>query len=348
MAYDKSSGGCTPITAKIKRTTQGGVVQPLLNMGAPVKMKATSPAKNTAARQKANEARIESRKASDAAKADAKKATELKKAKELSSKEFITNKRGREVKNPKYQAPSVQPAGKTSGNTGSQKSNRALKDVLERKGIDVSSYKGDTRPKMKKGTYRYAKASLPGLDGIISKRNKATKGSAEYNRYQNQINKAYGVGPTNRSTKEKTVSTIKPKVTIETKKPTADTKISIKPTSKVTDKKAAKKATNKTRRAEKVRQKAKDALESGNTQKALRLKRREARINKRAAKQADKAIEPKKTTRKSPAKQTAKQQQQKQRREKDTARANFIKKELQSGKLKDGKKNPPKVKRVYK
>lgn len=36
----------TPITAKIKRTSQGGVItQPILNMGAPVKMKASSPAK---------------------------------------------------------------------------------------------------------------------------------------------------------------------------------------------------------------------------------------------------------------------------------------------------------------
>ena len=55
MAYDKKSSGCTPITAKIKRTTQGGVVQPLLNVGAPVKMKEASPAKNRLNRQKSNE-----------------------------------------------------------------------------------------------------------------------------------------------------------------------------------------------------------------------------------------------------------------------------------------------------
>ena len=46
MAYKQK--GCAPVTAKIKRTTQGGMVQqPLLNMGAPVKMKMTSPAKQT-------------------------------------------------------------------------------------------------------------------------------------------------------------------------------------------------------------------------------------------------------------------------------------------------------------
>ncbi len=282
MAYDKSSSGCTPITAKIKRTTKGGVVQPLLNMGAPVKMKASSPA---------------------------------------------------------------QPVKGTSGNkTGSTKANRELKDVLERKGIDVSSYKGDTRGKMKKGTYRYAKASQPKLDSIISKRNKATKGSAEYNRYQNQINKAYGVGPTNRSTTEKTTSTIKPKVTIESKKPTADVLTTPK-ASKITNEKAAKRSARKTSRAQKTREKGIEALESGNTAKARRLYKREQRIKKRAAKQADKAIEPKKP---SAAKQTAKQQQQKEKREKALAKAKFIKKAEKKGNLKELKKNPPKVKRVYK
>jgi len=45
MAYKQK--GCSPITAKIKRTTQGGMVtQPILNMGAPVKMKMSSPAKD--------------------------------------------------------------------------------------------------------------------------------------------------------------------------------------------------------------------------------------------------------------------------------------------------------------
>ena len=34
-----------PITAKIKRTTKGGITQPILNMGAPVKMTARAPSK---------------------------------------------------------------------------------------------------------------------------------------------------------------------------------------------------------------------------------------------------------------------------------------------------------------
>ena len=39
----------TPITAKIKRTTKGGITHPLLNVGAPIKMKMSSPAKQTVA-----------------------------------------------------------------------------------------------------------------------------------------------------------------------------------------------------------------------------------------------------------------------------------------------------------
>ena len=45
----------TPITSKIKRTTKGGMVQqPLLNMGAPVKMKMSSPAKQGGKNNKRN------------------------------------------------------------------------------------------------------------------------------------------------------------------------------------------------------------------------------------------------------------------------------------------------------
>jgi hypothetical protein len=63
MAY-KSKGGCTPITAKIQKTTKGGITQPLLNVGAPVKMKMTSPAKQggrprVAAKPKAEEKQSE-------------------------------------------------------------------------------------------------------------------------------------------------------------------------------------------------------------------------------------------------------------------------------------------------
>ena len=106
----------TPITAKIKRTTKGGITQPLLNVGGPVKMKASvpAPAKNSRNRQKANESRQKSRAASDLQKAEAIKANKLKKANELSSKEFIYNKRGRKVKNPDYKTPETTTAAVTT------------------------------------------------------------------------------------------------------------------------------------------------------------------------------------------------------------------------------------------
>lgn len=288
--------GPTPITAKLKRTTKGGIVQPeLKTLQSPAqkalvgkqhnlpqhlkdKIKAApeSPAKNRANRAAANEYRIKARAAAGAAKEGARKALELKKTEELASKEFISNRRGRKVKNPAYQAQTIQPVKQISGNkTGSTKANRELKDVLERKGIDVSSYKGDTRGKMKKGTYRYAKASQPGLDGIISKRNKAMKGTAEYNRYQNQINKAYGVGPTNRSTTEKTVSTIKPKTT-KTSKPTTSTEI-----------KNTTKKTTTSAKASKLRTKGEKALAEGKIEKAGRLRKRYDRKTKRDKRKAE-------------------------------------------------------------
>ena len=132
MAYDKKSSGCTPITAKIKKTTQGGMVtQPLLNMGAPVKMKVPSPAKdNRANRAAANESRRKIRAAQGAAKEGAKKALELKEAKELASKEFISNKRGRKVKNPAYQAQTIQPVKdtKSSKSSGASMTPYSVKD----------------------------------------------------------------------------------------------------------------------------------------------------------------------------------------------------------------------------
>ena len=45
----------TPITARIKRTTKGGITQPILNMGAPVQMKAPSIAKQITGKLKPGE-----------------------------------------------------------------------------------------------------------------------------------------------------------------------------------------------------------------------------------------------------------------------------------------------------
>ena len=255
MAY-KSKGGCTPITAKIQKTTKGGITQPLLNVGGPVKMKASvpAPAKNASNRQKANESRQKSRAASDLQKAEVVKAAKLKKQQEFASKEFITNKRGRKIKNPKY-------TGATNPTTSTVES---------------------AEKKTGKGTYAYAKKNNTNLDSVISKRNKATKGSAEYNRYQNQINKAYGKGPTNRDTTVKSSSTITPKVTIESKKPTADVTITVKPKAKVAPK--SKTEVRKTAKVNKKLSQAAEARAAGNEKKALRKEKAAQRKASRLAK----------------------------------------------------------------
>lgn len=263
----------TPITAKIQKTTKGGVVQPVLNVG-----KVDSPAKWVGGSYNLGYSKPT-------------KEESKKEKKSFNIYDYAASKGA-------YDGAKAATSSSNNGklNTGSKEGNLKLKDVLERKGLDVSGYKGDTRPKMEKGTYRYAKAANADLDNIISKRNKATKGSAEYNRYQNQINKAYGVGPTNRSTTEKSVSATKtPKVSIETKQPTASTEIkpqTKKSTVKVDPKKAAK-VENISRRADKTRAKGEAALAAGDVKKAQRLRKRYDRQEARASRQADKAIEPK-------------------------------------------------------
>lgn len=248
MAYKQK--GFMPITAKLQQTTKGGMVQePLLNMGAPVKPSATPPVgKLTSSdnRAQSNKSRAAANKAKETAKAAAEKAFIEKKAKDLASKEFVTNSRGRKIKNPKYQG--------------------ASKDA-----------------ETKKSTYTSAKASEPGLDNIISKRNNATKGTAEYNRYQNQINKAYGTGPTNRSTTEKTASTITPKktVSIETKGPKAEIKtIKTAPKAETTTGKEIKSA-REAFRAGDITKKQKKAVIGEE-----RAMRKDARANKKAERMA--------------------------------------------------------------
>lgn len=274
MAYDKKSSGCTPITAKIKKTTQGGMVtQPLLNMGAPVKMKLSSPAKNAANRAAANEARVKARAAAEAAKAGANKALELKKAKELASKEFIPNKRGRKVKNPAYQAQTIQPVKdtKSSESSGASMTPYSVKDG--------------------KGIIHGPKVSY---DMAYKNRDMKTYGGmnkAEYIKESKRQTKSFeSTGKFDAPKPPKKQKTdVAPKteaISIETNNPTVSPDVSTP--------KPAKKAVNKTARAARVRQKGIDALANGNSAKALRLKRREARINKRAEKQEAKTIESKK------------------------------------------------------
>ena len=74
-------------------------------------------------------------------------------------------------------------------NQGTQKP--PVKRTTESKAAEEAPASSKPKP----GTYAYAKSRNPNLDKLIAERKKYPKGSADYNRVQNQINRAYGTGP---------------------------------------------------------------------------------------------------------------------------------------------------------
>ena len=233
----------TPITARILRTTKGGITQPILNMGAAVgKMKAPSAL-----------------------------------TKKLKPGEGVLKS------SPKSSAGNFEPAG-------------------EQKDFIPYAFRQDSK---------IGGGSHSGVKGKMGSDNR----KAEYDKkgwaYDETISKA-SVKKANPRPKVKAANTIKAKgvnapeienvfVADHSYKPDpakGGKKNKAEP-SKGTVRKANRKldsADRKDSRAARVRQKGIDALASGNTKKALRLKRRETRIKNRAAKkrgQAASAIQPK-------------------------------------------------------
>ena len=91
------------------------------------------------------------------------------------------------------------------------------------------------RPEPASGTYASAKKKNPNLDKLIKERKGLKKGTDEYNRVQNQINKAYGKGPMR---KEASKMAAKPAAK-NTAKPTLKVKTPAKPAAKPVAKKPA-------------------------------------------------------------------------------------------------------------
>lgn len=182
--------GPTPITAKITKTTKGGITQPQLKT-------LQSPAKIT----------------------------------NIINPKTVTNITGRLLSGMSEGAAHMSRSKDSAISRGASLAYGFAKGFL--KGPKApstpstpSTPKTPTPSSPKKGSYEYAKSQNANLDSIISRRNKAAKGTAEYNRYQNQINKAYGVGPTNRNTTVKTASqSLKPKKVNVNTKPSASTEI---------------------------------------------------------------------------------------------------------------------------
>ena len=281
MTYKQK--GCTPITAKLQKTTKGGMVQqPLLNMGAPVKMKIGSPAKQDKKYITPYREKVALQKERDNYEKELKQ-NKLDKSKPVN--EYLPTTREaveKRMKNfeSKYGA-------RVRGEEGWAADDLARKNKTGQYAIKEDTTKKDTT---KENTTK--ENNVTGKIGSELRRKQYDKLGWAYDDTIKAKPKAKTAIPKEVTAKKAKVADVVKESKIITPNNNA----------KVLDKKTIKKVGRKTKSAEKkesraagVRQKGIEALKSGNKQKALRLKRREERINKRAAKkrgQAAKAINP--------------------------------------------------------
>ena len=317
MAYKQK--GCTPVTAKVQKTTKGGMVQqPLLNMGAPVKMKSPAKqdgrqrAKAKAEEPKNNKGQIDRLKLEISSMTDTLENYKKKWGKIVASDANYLQKKKEELA-------SLSPylgtgsggrlnaeAAKARANKNKAAKNNTKKDIAIEKvaGGYFGNTLGKDKPKDPNRIYFPIEIKKDNNKDIVNppKPSKVTGkiGSdlrkQQYDKlgwkYDSTIN--VPKEKTSNVTKEKTGDVVKTK-NVEAIKPNEEAK---KVVEAKTTKKAEKKinvAENKETRAAKVRAKGEKALAEGNKGKALRLKRREEGILKRAQKkrnQASKAIEP--------------------------------------------------------
>ena len=318
MAYKQK--GCTPITAKLQKTTKGGMVQqPLLNMGAPVKMK--SPAKQDVASMTTYEKKMaEKRQADKQRRAEAdknrynKKLEQYKKDVAIAEKpsdgkgkeNYIARERAESFSKELFEFDKKNNPSRTKGfNTAKDYAKSKInksKDKLKDRKVSAAGEAGwaadDEARKNKTGLY-----DPKNKKDIVDppKPSKVTGKIGSDLRRQQYDKLGWKYDSTINAPKErKKVEAIKPNV--EAKTVYMETKSEIVLPKKAVEakniEKAEKKinvAENKETRSAKVRAKGEKALAEGNKGKALRLKRREEGILKRAQKkrsQASKAIEP--------------------------------------------------------
>lgn len=191
---------------------------------------------------------------------------------------------------------------KPSMTQGTAKYKAACDAMQINRDMDASSLP-DGRAKssaFQKGTYESAKKANPNLDKLIKTRSSSEKGSQEYTRAQNEINKAYGVSKRHNTdnvkaeVKEREAEKKNPKlmpagegVKSQESKDKRDNKIAqntAKNTERTADIKGDKKSERKARKAGKKLAKAAEARESGNIKKAERKERKaEKKMEKASA-----------------------------------------------------------------
>ena len=271
-----------PITAKILKTTKGGVTQPILNMGAAVgKMKAPSPAQKrsrsgyktptpSAPRTKASNPRIKNSR------------------QDIANTKIANANKAHSGSKPPFQAPL---SGKLKPGEGVLKSpKQEAKLTAKQESFIKDPTGGVTKPPKTKST------KITGKIGSDLRR-------------QQYKDKGWADDATTMKPKAKAANTIKAKKGVDVKKArttSLETKLDPKAlktqVAKVNSKKAEPSKGNvrkanrkldsadrKDSRASRVSQKAKDARASGNTAKADRLDRRVGRIKKRANKKRGQA-----------------------------------------------------------
>jgi hypothetical protein len=299
----------TPITARILKTTKGGVTQPILNMGAPVKMKAPSPNKQvgTIIYQGTKQA---VKKSFPVVK---KYVTEI--IKKATKTKVPSVKKPIKTINVKANAPKGKPK-TTKYTTGQKIVGGALATAAvvgagdtDKKVTPTPNTTPNTTPKKGKSydqAYKDRDKKVYGGMDKTSYIKEAKRQNASYKKTGK-----YDVKSSYDKPKAKVANTLKAKgVNAPEHEYTFKADHSTPPDpakggkknkaepSKGNIRKAVRKtksADRKDSRAARVRQKGIDALASGNTKKALRLKRRETRIKKRATKkrsQAASAIDP--------------------------------------------------------
>ena len=242
----------TPITARILKTTKGGITQPILNMGAAVaQMKAPSVAKQTSGKLKPGEGVLKTPPKSTAGNfepANPKNSNPVPFAFRQDNKigggshSGVKGKMGSDTRKAEY-----------------DKRGWAYDETISKASVKKATEKANPKAKVK------AANTIKAKKGVDIKKARTTSLETK-------------IDPNN----------LKTQAAKEKAKPS---KRDVRKANRKLDS-----ADRKDSRAARVAQKAKEARASGNTAKADRLKRREARINKRAAKkrgQAASAIQPK-------------------------------------------------------
>lgn len=293
----------TPITAKIKRTTKGGITQPLLNVGAPVKMKAPSPNKQTSAGEdfsKAYEAN-QLAKTTAANEAKAKKASENKanynKKLETYRKDVLNSDN-----------PAKTPDGPGTG--GQAVRARVMQGISNKKAEtkriadfekNLFDYDSKKNPKSTEGytAKSYALSKAKGTNKTIKTTDDSSTGDSSTGdsskKYKTNM-KNFKVGSqarrdeyTKRGWKQDSTTKVarkkaEPVSTITAKPVSMDNKVSVDVV-KTTKKTTTKKDARKNKSIDKKRNKADIARAKGNEKKALRkekaIEKKKARLSKR-------------------------------------------------------------------